>query len=694
MAKVQETHPVPEVDLDKTDELPVLDMMKLSAQNADTQVPVRPDALSLNAEDRQSQVDLPALIASVQLAEERIAQQAAHQEALERDLGSLRGQLEGSTREVLRVSGEAQALRTTLAAREESLARALHTAGERDQSIVELRHQQSGLQQQLAESASAYARLKAESEDVRARMLDEHAATRDRLGEELSDARTRLGEELAQTRARLEHELEDSRSRIESGQQQLKQAQRTIGDLKTRIAQEQQALAEAQREAARYRDQSSAFLENLRTREWRRHHGEGLFRELDSHLAAAQSGRSEAQMRANTLATQLGEVQAQSEARAQGLRDLEATLARTQEQVRNLESALEATEQQQKVLAGDLEASRTDLARSAQELASLRLAAEAERKAAATQSAQVQDRLTEEISARDRMLQSERESRTQMHRQLESLEAAQAEHLVRMAEMDRMLNEAQAQKKRDDESLQRQSAAVEAVQADLVVQRSRADKLESELALVTTQLNEVRRPVEQAEAEIRELRSELQTKGQSLEQAHDQINQLQGQLERSKGALEEREFLIRRLERSASNSAQVLGRLQSSIERLGTGQAPAPAEQVVPAPAFTPSLIRIDNGAATTYALDQRTRIGRAPESEIRLDSSSVSRHHALILCNSRHCIIEDLNSTNGVVINGRKVSRHKMKDGDVIVIGDAQFKFVDAGALLPQPNPVSFAPS
>lgn len=694
MAKVQETHPVPEVDLDKTDELPVLDMMKLSAPSADTLAAVRPDALPGPSEDRPSHVDLPALVASVQLAETRIAQQAAHQETLERDLGSLRARLEESSREVLRVSGEAQALRSTLATREESLARALHTAGERDQAIAELRHHRSDLQRQLEESASAYAKLRSESDDIQARMSEEHAAARDRLGEELSTTRARLGEELEQTRSRLEQQLDESRARARTGQQQLDDAQREIGDLKTRIAQEKQSLAGAQREAARYRSQSSEFLENLRTREWRRHYGEGLFRELDSHLAAAQSGRSEAQEKADALAKQLDEVQAQSAGRAQVIRDLEATLARAQEQTRKLESGLEGAGQQQQALAQALEQNQSELARSAQELESLRIAAEAERSAAASQSGLERDRLNGEISTRDRMLQDERESRLQLQGQIESLEAAQAEHLVRIAEIDRMLSNAQIQKKQDDETLQRQATALESVQADLLVQKDSADRLENELGLVTSQLGEVRRPVEQAEAEIRNLRSDLEARGQALDEAREQIRQLQGQLERSKGALEEREFLIRRLERSANTSAQVLGRLQSSIERLGTGQGPAPEEPMMPVQAFNPSLIRIDNGAATTYALDQRTRIGRAPESEIRLESSSVSRHHAMILCNARHCIIEDLNSTNGVVINGRKVSRHKMKDGDVIVIGDAQFKFVDAGALLPQPNPVSFAPS
>jgi pSer/pThr/pTyr-binding forkhead associated (FHA) protein len=52
-----------------------------------------------------------------------------------------------------------------------------------------------------------------------------------------------------------------------------------------------------------------------------------------------------------------------------------------------------------------------------------------------------------------------------------------------------------------------------------------------------------------------------------------------------------------------------------------------------------------------------------------------VSRHHALVLTNSRDVIIEDLHSTNGVLVNGRKVTRQLLTDGDILTIGEAQFR-------------------
>ena len=74
--------------------------------------------------------------------------------------------------------------------------------------------------------------------------------------------------------------------------------------------------------------------------------------------------------------------------------------------------------------------------------------------------------------------------------------------------------------------------------------------------------------------------------------------------------------------------------------------------------------------------LSRRTRIGRASGCELQIDSGSVSRHHALVVVGPREAIIEDLNSTNGVLVNGRKVTRQPLSDGDAVTIGEIQFRY------------------
>lgn len=68
--------------------------------------------------------------------------------------------------------------------------------------------------------------------------------------------------------------------------------------------------------------------------------------------------------------------------------------------------------------------------------------------------------------------------------------------------------------------------------------------------------------------------------------------------------------------------------------------------------------------------------IGRADDCSIVLDSRYLSRHHALISNDSRGWSISDLKSTNGIQVNGRNVQTWRLRDGDVVDIGECRLKF------------------
>lgn len=63
--------------------------------------------------------------------------------------------------------------------------------------------------------------------------------------------------------------------------------------------------------------------------------------------------------------------------------------------------------------------------------------------------------------------------------------------------------------------------------------------------------------------------------------------------------------------------------------------------------------------------------IGRGEEAGLRLDSPSVSRRHCQLITTADQTYVEDLNSTNGVVVNGQKRRMHRLAAGDKVVIGD-----------------------
>ncbi|MCG6887765.1 MAG: FHA domain-containing protein [Proteobacteria bacterium] len=76
----------------------------------------------------------------------------------------------------------------------------------------------------------------------------------------------------------------------------------------------------------------------------------------------------------------------------------------------------------------------------------------------------------------------------------------------------------------------------------------------------------------------------------------------------------------------------------------------------------------------------ERTTIGRKPHNDIQLDDPTVSGQHAVVLM-LQNAYVEDLNSTNGVILNGKKVTRRQLNHGDVIRIGRHEMKYVDGNA-------------
>lgn len=72
----------------------------------------------------------------------------------------------------------------------------------------------------------------------------------------------------------------------------------------------------------------------------------------------------------------------------------------------------------------------------------------------------------------------------------------------------------------------------------------------------------------------------------------------------------------------------------------------------------------------------RRTLIGRSKECDIQLADPNVSRRHAEVRQEGASYWVVDLDSTNGVEINGRRLKRAKLEDGDRLVMGSTEFVF------------------
>ncbi len=81
----------------------------------------------------------------------------------------------------------------------------------------------------------------------------------------------------------------------------------------------------------------------------------------------------------------------------------------------------------------------------------------------------------------------------------------------------------------------------------------------------------------------------------------------------------------------------------------------------------------------------ERTSIGRHTHNDIVIDNRAVSGAHAVIVMAGHEVILEDLNSTNGTLVNGQPIKKHFLQDKDVIELAKYKISFYTA----PPPRPV-----
>ncbi|MBN1961926.1 MAG: FHA domain-containing protein [Deltaproteobacteria bacterium] len=93
--------------------------------------------------------------------------------------------------------------------------------------------------------------------------------------------------------------------------------------------------------------------------------------------------------------------------------------------------------------------------------------------------------------------------------------------------------------------------------------------------------------------------------------------------------------------------------------------------------------INSDNGnSIPVITLGHRVTIGRAPGNIITINDRELSKFHAEIVADSDGFVLCDLSSSNGTFVNGKRIQRHRLVEGDVIIMGANQYSFVPEGSL------------
>ncbi len=77
-------------------------------------------------------------------------------------------------------------------------------------------------------------------------------------------------------------------------------------------------------------------------------------------------------------------------------------------------------------------------------------------------------------------------------------------------------------------------------------------------------------------------------------------------------------------------------------------------------------------GAPREFSLEKaETIIGRSEDSDVCIDSALLSRQHCVFRKNGPQVRVEDLNSSNGLFLNGTKAHAADLYEGDTVQIGD-----------------------
>jgi chromosome segregation ATPase len=570
------------------------------------------------------------------------------------------------------------------------------------------------LEGRLTRKGERLIELERELANARAERLaaDEHAAKVLKEAEERADALQRAAEErataLVAELASARTELAAEQARATDLQARVEQFQITVRTHETRDYEAAKVLALRDQEVATLRGdlqaaelRAAAHLEALQSLEGRRNIFDEQLLALDTEIGARDSQlaqvraeltneinragdlaktASERQQRIDALEREVASLAASLGQRTVELEHAERAKAKLQDSVTSLTETVGARVERIRAL----ESAATNHSESfAQRLQDIERVTR-ERDAATAKAAALDTSLANANAAlaeKEIALKSMADSRADLEKRLatsqQRAETLDRDLIVARAEIaERMAAILRAEAERD-EQINRYAAS----EARAVETERRADdyqetirQLQEELRASLNRTTELEGDLRAAEDAINRVEGELRIKSTKLDDLTKSHEEWRSTIEKARVSLAERDSLIHRLETEAANSAALVGNIQQSIKKLDPN-ADSGIHEIAPEGAVR-LLIRTDGDSEVVHVLGRKTTVGRTPDNDLQIDAKFISRNHAVILAGPNNTIIEDLNSTNGVAVNGKRISRQPLRDGDTVSIGKTSFRF------------------
>jgi chromosome segregation ATPase len=670
----------PSVDLDATDELPVLDVAAYEAEVSSRQTgglsDDRATADSDPPEDGTANLepDVPntaprtgepnVVLAVESWIAEKTEELRAHHDALnlaQHERTAAMARAGALSRELAETSANFEALN----GRERALAEAL--AGEQETTRIRAA-ELDATRQEAARLAQRLADARAVEIEQNARLATSVALLEQRSGE--LQALQRTHETFSADQQRITRQLSELETRLREAEAREREALRTIEtqnlahtELTQRARQETNARERLAAEVKALQGQLATCVESLHNRESYRTIYESTLQELDIELATAKLETATQEARAKQFNAEL-------QSRDRGLQDV----VRERDQARHLHDT-EITQRVSERGAGErklsaLESRLATLTAEHADACAQRVAVEAtltaaqqRAEAAAAGNGVAAERLRElesALSARQVELTTARLEIERNQALLADLTAALLKSQTMFSDQGRLLEEREAATATVATSHAEQSAQI-------TILRGQVAELTARLATPDAE----RRALEEQVSALTKEVTESASRGTRFESMNSELRGTVGQLDT---LLAERDAELQRATQMASMNAYALGRVQTSIDELGrtltaSESASAQAQQVS-------ILTRVDNGQNHSVVLRGRTTIGRERDNDLPLAMRSVSRHHAVLIPGFRTAFVQDLGSTNGVLVNQRRVRCARLEHGDMISIGEAQFRY------------------
>ena len=573
--------------------------------------------------------------------------------------------------------------------------------------LVSVRDRIVSLETALADTGIKLTQLQARHDSLQSSHADllnhSQAVSRDR---------DRLAEERLQwlaSRQQLQEQLEQQRVETSTSllnlQQSLEQQQRAGGDLQRQLTEQR---AESEQLRQQHGRQSSDLTRQL---EEQRQRGEALQTELliaqrqfaEQHASAAALARSMAQG-----LLERDDLQRSLEIRDQRMATLESRLGDTSAQlasaVANGESLRRSAEE--------------DEGRLRQTLATERDAHEHARRELSERQAEIgalqddlsravieNDRLGQQLAERNAALDARQEIIAGQDRELLALQEARATLMQREATLLDSVTQVREELGQAQGALQKQVDLHLSDARSLDAEREQRHQLSIEVGALREQLEQLQLQLQQrdkfaleqareldgANSTNRDLTEQIRHRDQTvvvqaecIDTLSADLQHLQDERARQDDLLQEarRELAARNLEQGASarqvealqvelhQHVEAMQAIRRDIHQVALQTRKNEGETLLR------TLTREDAEGVVHLLNKSSISIGRGHECDIRLRSGSVSRHHAVLKISHDTVIFEDMDSTNGCFVNGRRIKRQMLKDGDRLKVGAVPLRF------------------